>query len=154
MARTGSDQPDTRVAEAPSPALRALLVAAGSIAVGLGVLGLFVPLLPTTPFLLIAAACYVRSSPRLHTWLRSNRVLGGYLRAYHDGVGMPLRTKVATLLLLWVTVGSSALFFTSTWWARALLAAVAVGVTVHLLRLPTAPATSKPIPADAPRRGA
>jgi uncharacterized membrane protein YbaN (DUF454 family) len=112
---------------------RGLLTAAGSIALGLGVVGIFVPLLPTTPFLLLAAACYVRSSTPLSDWLLNHRILGVYIRDYRDGKGMPLRAKVVALVLLWGTIGASATWVVPALWARLLLAAVALGVTVHLL---------------------
>lgn len=83
-------------------AKKALLVAAGSICIVLAVLGVFLPLLPTTPFLLLASACYVRSSERLHGWLMGNRLLGGYIRNFKERRGIPLRAKVTTVALLWL----------------------------------------------------
>ena len=82
-------------------AKKALLVAAGSICIALAVLGVFLPLLPTTPFLLLASACYVRSSERLHGWLMGNRLLGGYIRNFKERRGIPLRGRVVTVVLLW-----------------------------------------------------
>ena len=83
-------------------AKKALLVAAGSLCIVLAVLGVFLPLLPTTPFLLLASACYVRSSERLHGWLMGNRLLGGYLRNFKEHRGVPLRARVVTVALLWL----------------------------------------------------
>ena len=83
-------------------AKKALLVAAGSVSLALAVLGIFLPLLPTTPFLLLASACYVRSSERLHGWLMGNRLLGGYIRNFKERRGIPLRAKVTTVALLWL----------------------------------------------------
>jgi hypothetical protein len=85
-----------------NPVKRALLVAAGSACLALAVLGVFLPLLPTTPFLLLASACYVRSSERLHGWLMGNRLLGGYIRNFKERRGVPLRAKVTTVALLWL----------------------------------------------------
>jgi uncharacterized membrane protein YbaN (DUF454 family) len=116
---------------------RGLLIAAGSVSLGLGVLGIFVPLLPTTPFLLLTAACYVRSSERLNSWLLSHPSLGRFIQDYRDGRGMPLRAKVVALVLLWGTITLSAIFAVSVLWARLLLAVVAVGVTIHLLSIKT-----------------
>lgn len=118
---------------------RGLLVVAGTLCVGLGVVGAFLPVLPTTPFLLLAAACYLRSSERLHRWLFANPLFGDYLRRYQDGEGLPLSTKVATLVLLWVSLGSSALLAVPErlWWVRGMLLLVGLGVTLHVARLKT-----------------
>lgn len=83
-------------------AKKALLVTAGSLCIVLAVLGVFLPLLPTTPFLLLASACYVRSSERLHGWLMGNRLLGGYIRNFKERRGITLRAKVTTVVLLWL----------------------------------------------------
>ena len=116
--------------------IRPLLVAAGSVSVALGIAGIFLPLLPTTPFLLLAAACYVRSSPRLYRWLMNHRWTGDYIRDYREKRGLPLRTKILTVLILWATVGWSA-YRISNPWLLALLAAVAVVIPIVILRLPT-----------------
>ena len=119
--------------------VRAVLIASGTLSVGLGVLGIVLPVLPTTPFLLLAAACYLRSSRRLHRWLLSNRLFGEYIRRYLSGEGLPLATKVVTLSLLWLSLGASALFAVPghLWWVRLILLAVGVGVTIHLLSIKT-----------------
>lgn len=83
-------------------AKKALLVTAGSLCIVLAVLGVFLPLLPTTPFLLLASACYVRSSERLHGWLMGNRLLGGYIRNFKERRGITVRAKVTTVALLWL----------------------------------------------------
>ena len=116
---------------------RALLVVCGTLAVALGVLGAFLPVLPTTPFLLLAAVCYARSSQRCHHWLLNNRWCGRYIRDYRAGGGLPLRQKVITLALLWLTIGFTAWRVTPVWWGRLLLIGIAVGVTVHLVRMKT-----------------
>lgn len=114
-----------------------ILIATGSLCVALGVLGMVLPLLPTTVFLLLAAWCFSRSSSRFHEWLLNNRLLGGYISAYHEGRGMTLRDKWITLATLWVSIGITAVFFVDVLWVRLLLLAIATGVTVHLVRLPT-----------------
>jgi uncharacterized protein len=105
----------------------------GIIAVALGVLGIFLPLLPTTPFLLLASACFARGSTRLHNWLRTNPVFGKYLRDYEDGRGLPLRGKVVILLLMWASLGYS-MVKTGKPVLIAMLALIGAGVTVFLLR--------------------
>lgn len=116
---------------------KALLAAAGVLAVGLGAVGVFVPLLPTTPFLLLAAACFFRSSDRLYAWLLRHRWFGPYIRNYREHRAVTLRAKLLCLALLWATIGCSAVFAVRAGWLRALLAAVAAGVTLHVLRLKT-----------------
>ena len=116
--------------------VRGLLIAAGTLCVALGLLGILLPLLPTTPLLLAAAACYARSSPRLRRWLLSNRLFGRYLRDYAEGRRLSLTLTVLILVLLWVPVGISVwrVIPAELWWARVLLPAVALGVTAHIVR--------------------
>ena len=120
-----------------SRAVRTLLIVAGTLSVAMGVIGMFVPLLPTTPFLLLAAAAYARSSDRFHRWLLTNRFCGDYIRNYREGRGLALRQKVLTIALLWLAIGVSAIVFIEQWWIRFLLFGIAVGVTIHLVRVPT-----------------
>jgi len=112
---------------------RRALIAAGTVSLGIGLAGVFLPILPTTPFLLLAAACYARSSDRLYIWLVGNRWFGSQVRAYREGRGVSPRTKALAVLLLWVTIGCSAAFVVSALALRALLATIAVGVTVFIL---------------------
>jgi len=116
---------------------RALFTACGLAAVGLGLLGIILPLLPTTPFLLLAAACFIRGSERLHDWLINHRRFGPLIRQYREHHAIPLRTKWATLLLLWATLIFSGLFVLEALWGRLLLLAVGMGVTLHLLSMRT-----------------
>lgn len=113
------------------------LIIAGTLCVGIGALGVVLPLLPTTPFLLLAAACYIRSSPRLYRWLINNRILGSYVRAYLSGEGIPVSAKVFTISLLWVTIATSAIFFVEMLAIRILLLIIAIGVTIHVMSIRT-----------------
>ncbi len=116
---------------------RWLLIAAGSISVGLGILGIVLPLLPTTPFLLLAAYCYAKSSKRFYTWLITNRYFGEYIRNYREKKGVPLRIKIYTIALLWVTICFSAFYIVSILWIRIALFVIATSVTVHILSIKT-----------------
>jgi hypothetical protein len=118
---------------------RSLLIAAGLLSTALAVLGIFLPLLPTVPLLLLAAACFARSSPRCHAWLREHRHFGPVLSAYQDGAGVPRRAKVSALLLIWTSIPLSALFLVEATWLRLLLVLIALAVTSYLLGLPTRP---------------
>ena len=86
---------------------KAVLIFAGTVCVALGVLGMFLPLLPTTVFLLMAAYCYSRSSERFHDWLLNNRLCGSYIRNYKSGQGISMRQKVTTISILWVSISGS-----------------------------------------------
>jgi len=100
---------------------------------GLGIIGIFVPILPTTPFLLLAAACYMRSSEWLYQWLINNRIFGVYIRNYIEGKGMPIRIRIFTILLLWLTIGLSMTFAVQNLVIRIILICIAIGVTVHIV---------------------
>ena len=117
---------------------RALLIVCGTLSVALGVLGIFLPLLPTTVFLLLAAACYARSSERFYLKLVNSPWLGSYIRNQREGRGMRRRDKVFTLALLWIGIAATMIWTAETWWLRLLLLAIALGVTVHVGRLPIA----------------
>ncbi len=84
--------------------LKPLLLTAGTICLTLGAIGIFVPLLPATPFLLIAAACYMRSSERMYNWLLNNRWCGTYIKNYREGKGIPLKTKIIAIAFLWAAI--------------------------------------------------
>jgi uncharacterized membrane protein YbaN (DUF454 family) len=120
-----------------SPFTRSILIAAGVVCVGLGIAGVFVPLLPTTPFLLLAAACFIRSSDRLYRWLTTNRWVGGHVRNYMEHRATNRATKVASIAMLWCALSLAAVLFVQSWPIRALLLAVGVGVTIHLAKLRT-----------------
>ena len=118
--------------------MKILGVIFGSLFLGLGIVGIFVPLLPTTPFLLLAAALYVRSSPRLYAWLLNQRHLGSYIRNFRENRAIPLRAKIISLTLMWGTMLYCIFaLLTAWWWAQAALLAVAIGVTWHILSFAT-----------------
>jgi uncharacterized membrane protein YbaN (DUF454 family) len=120
-----------------SSVVKAALIVGGTLAVILGTLGIFLPVLPTTPFLLLAAFCYARSSERLHGWLLTNRWFGEYLSNYYEGRGMRRRDKIVALALIWASIGWTITNAVSVWWGKLILLAVALSVTVYLLRLKT-----------------
>lgn len=113
------------------------LLAAGTVFVGLGILGIFLPLLPTTVFFLMAAWCYARSSQRFYTWIHRNKWFGPYISNYRAGKGITLTTKIITLALLWASVLSSAIYATDSVIVQVLLILIAVGVTIHIVTIPT-----------------
>ena len=118
-----------------------LFIAGGTASVGIGVVGAFLPILPTTPFLLLAAYLFARSSEHLYEWLLGNRLVGDYLRRYYERRSMSRRHKAVTLVLLWSVLLSTAVLVVDWWWMRGLLGVVAIGVTTHLLMLSCEDAT-------------
>jgi uncharacterized protein len=113
--------------------MKQFLIVAGSLSLILGVIGIFVPLIPTTPFLLLTAACYLKSSPKLYQRLISNKYIGSYIINYREKKIIPLRAKIFTLVLLWGTMSYCIFFLIDILWLRILLGCIAVGVTVHVL---------------------
>lgn len=119
------------------PLLRSLVFACGWLSVVLGVAGIFLPVLPTTPFLLLAAACFIRTSPRFYRWLIEHPHLGKYVIYYLDGKGMPKKAKVYTLMLMWSTMLLTAFVLTDRTMLKILLPLIGCGVSIYILRLPT-----------------
>ena len=117
--------------------LRYLLIISGTIFLGFGIIGIFLPILPTTPFLLLAAACYARSSKRFYNWLLNNRWFGTYIKNYREGRGVPLKFKIFTISLLWITIIFSVFFVISNFWIDLILILIAIGVTIHILTIKT-----------------
>lgn len=118
--------------------IRHLLLAAGWLSVTLGVIGVFLPLLPTTPFLLLAAACFARSSTRFYLWLIQHPHLGPWLQNYLQGQGIPRKGKIYSICLMWVSIGLSC-WLVPLFWARLGMLLCALLVSLYILRLPTSP---------------
>ena len=118
--------------------IRYLLLALGWLSVALGVIGIFVPVLPTTPFLLLAAACFVRSSKRFYIWLVTHPRLGPWIRDYLDGQGIPLKGKVYALSLMWASIALSC-YLVPLPWARAFMLTSAALVSLYILKQKTLP---------------
>ncbi len=119
-----------------SPAKRCLLVIAGTISLALGFLGIFLPLLPTTPFILLSCYCYMKSSERLYNWIVNHRVFGEYIYNYLTYRAIRQQARIGALLFLWVTLLIS-IFSISNVHVKILLFAVGIGVTIHLFALKT-----------------
>ena len=109
----------------------------GSVSLVLGIMGVFLPVLPTTPFLLLAAAMYMRSSQRLYDWLMSHKHLGAYIRNFREHKALPLRVKVVSVTMVWATLLYCAIFVAKEWWMSAIFIAIATGVTIHILSFKT-----------------
>lgn len=126
---------------------RATLFAAGSLSLVLGVIGIFLPLLPTTCFLLLSGWCFARSSPRMYEWLHHNPMFGKYLREYRDDKVIPPRLRLVTLATLWLALAFSAVLVSTRPWIVLLLLGIGVTVSWHLFSLessadPASPSTA------------
>ena len=130
-----ADVPESRMAKGRLG--RLFWTALGTLFLGIGIIGIPLPILPTTPFLLLATACYLRGSARMHRWMMTNRYFGRQLGDYSEGRGVSRATKVAALLALWGLIGLSALSVTENLVIRLVFLAVAVAVTLHIVTLKT-----------------
>ncbi|MEJ2241885.1 MAG: YbaN family protein [Candidatus Bathyarchaeota archaeon] len=117
--------------------VRVFFFVVGTISLVLGGIGIVLPLLPTTPFLLLSLACYLRSSTRMTHWILNNKYFGKYIRNYKEGKGIPLKTKIFAIIVLWISIVISAIFIINILIVQIILFAIASGVTIHLIRLPT-----------------
>lgn len=116
--------------------VRYALLTVGWLAVALGVVGIFLPVLPTTPFMLLAAACFVRSSDRFYVWLVEHPRLGPWFRDYLEGNGIPLKGKAYTILTMWVSIGISCWLVPLVWARIAMLLSAAL-VTLYIVKQKT-----------------
>lgn len=120
-----------------SDLLRWILICIGWISIAGGIIGLFLPLVPTIPFLLLAAVCFSRSSQRFHGWLVDHKHLGPLLRDYLAHGGIPSRAKIMAIGMIWISFPASTFLLIEIFWVRVLLMATATGVTLYLLAIPT-----------------
>ena len=118
--------------------MRIFLIIVGCISLALGVLGIFLPMLPTTPFLLLSAAAWVKASPSLYDWLLHHKVFGEYIRNYREHRAIPLRVKIFSVTLVWLTIGYCIFFVVDEWWwAQLLMALLAIAISWHILSYKT-----------------
>ena len=117
--------------------MRLLLTILGLISLGLGILGAFLPVLPTTPLLLLAAALFLRGNTRLYDWLINHPKLGVYIRNFMIHTAIPLRIKVVAITMLWLSLLYCAIFVAEHWALRSLFILIAIAVTIHILSYKT-----------------
>lgn len=113
--------------------LKIFLTILGIISLGLGILGVFLPVLPTTPLVLLSAALFLRSNERLYEWLMNHPRLGTYISNFTKHKALPLKIKIISVTFLWMTLICCAIFVAEHWALRLLFIAIASGVTVHIL---------------------
>lgn len=109
----------------------------GFFFVGLGIIGIFIPLLPTTIFLIISAYFFAKSSPKYYNWLITNKYFGKFIKDYREGKGVPLKAKTISITILWVTILYSVIYIVNALWLQILLIFIAIGVSWHLISLKT-----------------
>lgn len=114
-----------------------LWIAAGFFCVVLGTIGIFLPVLPTTIFFLLAAASFAHGSDRLYLWIMNHRIFGAFIRNYRLYHAVPVQTKIVSISFLWLMIGSSAIFAVTQWWLRGILVLIAIAVTWHISALKT-----------------
>ena len=151
MHPTDSERPagDTRRPRSPGNAsdalthrervIRAFWVTCGAVSLVLGFIGIFLPLLPTTPFVLLAAACFARGSERFHDWLVSHPRFGPLVRDWQAHRSIPLRAKCLALSMMWISMGTTAWLLRGRPVSSLTLLAVGAAVTIWMVRLPTRP---------------
>lgn len=114
-----------------------ILIFFGSFFLIIGIIGIFIPILPTTPFLLLSAACYARGSEKFYNWLINNKWLGEYIKNYQKGRGIPLNIKILAISLLWITIVFSTIVVVSNYLIQIILIIIAIAVTIHILTIKT-----------------
>jgi len=115
--------------------LKSVYVGIGTLSLLIGIIGIVVPLLPTTPFLLLSAACYAKGSKRLYHWFINIRWIGENIKNYNEGKGISITGKIFSLLFLWATIMVSMFVLWSNFYVQVLLFIIAVLVTYHIISL-------------------
>lgn len=122
--------------------MRIVLVLCGGILVGIGALGIFLPVLPTTPFILLASFCFSSSSPRIHAYLRANRFFGPYIERYEGGAPVSRQTTIKATIFVWAGLLIST-FMMKKLWAAIMFMVIGIGVSIHLDALSRRPGKKK-----------
>lgn len=118
---------------------RALLISAGFLFVALGVIGIFLPVMPCIPFLIIASVCFSKSSKRFHNMLLNNKLVGSHIKRYYENNGIKLKTKVLFIIFQWAAVLGTSIFLVHNLFGRILMGIITMGATIYILSLNTAP---------------
>ena len=117
--------------------MKYILIVLGSISLVLGVIGIFLPLLPTTPLLLLSATLYVRSSEKLYNWLINQKYLGTYIRNFREHHAIPLRAKIISVSMVWISLAYCAIFVSTNIFLSILFIILAAGISWHILSYKT-----------------
>lgn len=126
-----------KINKLPNKFIRGVFIIAGTFFVGLGIIGIILPLLPTTPFLLLAAVLYAKSSQKFYNWLLNNKWFGKYIKNYREGKGIPYKAKIFFISLLWLTIIFSIVYIINNLFVSIILILIALGVSIHLISIRT-----------------
>lgn len=118
--------------------LSLVFVMLGTLSLALGIVGILVPGLPTTPFLILSAGLYLRSSKKMYNWMLSNRYVGSYLANYYNNKGMSMKMKIYAILIMWAMITCSLVFFIEETLSQILLLVIGgIGTIVMGFIVPT-----------------
>ena len=117
--------------------MKMTLTIVGLISLALGITGIFLPVLPTTPFLLLSAALFLKSNKGLYDWLLDHPRLGTYIRNFMEYKAIPLRIKILSVSMVWMTLSYCAIFVAEHWLFRVFFIVLAIGITIHILSYAT-----------------
>jgi|SRR6056297_2475324 len=117
--------------------IKSLYIGIGTFSLGIGIIGIVVPLLPTTPFLLLSAACYAKGSERMYQWFINIKWIGKTIKNYHEGSGISTKGKIISILFLWMTILISMNLMWPNILIQFLLIIIAMSVTYHIISLKT-----------------
>ncbi|WP_211340590.1 YbaN family protein [Mesobacillus subterraneus] len=118
-------------------ALKALLIIIGTLSISLGIIGIVVPLLPTTPLILLGAACYVKASDKLYQKLIQNKWLGSYIQDFREKNGITRKNKILSLSMMWGSIILTIIILDAPFWLAAILIIIAVSVSAWILSFDT-----------------
>lgn len=133
LKKTGNHIVNNKKKHSTNKTIKLFFVLLGLISLGLGIIGIFLPLLPTTPFLLLSAALFMRSSKRLYNWLINHKYLGTHIQNYIHHKTISRKSKTMSLILLWITILSSIIFVVIQFYLKMLLLFIAIAVSWHIL---------------------
>jgi hypothetical protein len=117
--------------------IKSLYIGIGTFSLGIGIIGIVVPLLPTTPFLLLSAACYAKGSERMYHWFINIKWIGNAIKNYHEGKGISIKGKIISITFLWTTITVSMMIMWPNILVQLVLIIIATGVTYHIISLKT-----------------
>jgi uncharacterized membrane protein YbaN (DUF454 family) len=112
-----------------------LYIFIGTFFLIIGGIGIVIPILPTTPFLILTTICYMRGSKRLYNWIIKNRIFGNFIKNYYEGNGVSLQAKLVSISFLWITISISIFFIVEIVWIEIILVVIAMAVTAHIALL-------------------